>query len=55
LQEINMSDGMVIAVIATNLALAAMTLGVVVACVIGGCKAAWKANATHHEGHPASA
>ncbi len=43
-----MSDGMVIAVIVTNLALGAMTLGVVGACVFFGCKAAWQSRLAHH-------
>lgn len=37
-----MSDGMVLAVIVTNLLLGAMTVGLVVACVVGGCRSAYR-------------
>lgn len=50
-----MSDGMVIAVVVTNLALGAMTLGVVAACIYQGLKAAMHVHPTARGGRPAHA
>lgn len=52
-----MSDGMVTAVVVTNVLLGLMTLGVVVACVAGGCASLFRQRkeTVAHEAHAAKA
>ena len=49
-----MSDGMGTAVVVTNVLLGLMTLGVVVACVAGGCASLfrYRKEAIAHDAHP---